>query len=102
MEFLGISLWLWILIAIWSSIWKALAFWKSARKNNLAWFIVFVLVNTIGVLEILYIYIFSERENKAEKEKKQDKCDHYFLPSGGKWSPEGQKTCQDCGKKIGT
>ena len=38
----------------------------------------------------------------SDKEKKQDKCDHYFLPSGGKWSPEGQKTCQDCGKKIGT
>ena len=39
---------------------ELLAFWKSARKNHLVWFIVFALVNTIGILEILYLYVFSE------------------------------------------
>lgn len=57
---LGISVWLLIVIVIWSGVWKFLALWKSARKNQLVWFIIFALVNTIGILEILYIYFFSE------------------------------------------
>lgn len=70
---LGVSLWLLVVMFIWSSVWKFLALWKSARKNNVAWFIVFALVNTIGVLEILYIYIFSERTNKSSIKSKQTK-----------------------------
>jgi hypothetical protein len=53
-----------ILLIIWTFVWKALALWKSARKGDVAWFIVMSLVNTLGILEILYIYIFSEKSNK--------------------------------------
>jgi hypothetical protein len=56
---LGISVWIIILVAVWSAIWKLLALWKSARKKHLAWFIVLALINTCGILEILYIYVFS-------------------------------------------
>jgi len=50
-----------ILIAvIWSLIWKGLALWKSAHKNSTTWFIVLLIVNTLGILEILYIFIFSK------------------------------------------
>ena len=49
-----------VVIAIWSLVWKGIALWKSSRKNQLAWFIVLLVVNTIGILEILYIYVFSE------------------------------------------
>ena len=48
---LGISLTLAIIIlaivAIWSIIWKGIALWKSAKKNHLVWFIVFLITNTI-------------------------------------------------------
>ncbi len=68
---LGISLWLIIIMIIWSSVWKFLALWKSARKGHVAWFVVFALVNTIGILEILYIYIFSDKTCcKANVKKK--------------------------------
>lgn len=70
---LGVSLWLLIVIFIWSSIWKFLALWKSARKGHTVWFIVFALVNTIGILEILYIYIFSEKPEKVKEKKKAAK-----------------------------
>ncbi len=70
---LGVSLWLLIVIFIWSSVWKFLALWKSARKNHLIWFVVFALVNTIGILEILYIYIFSEKPDESLKKRKQAK-----------------------------
>lgn len=57
---LGISMWLFVVILVWSWIWKVFAFWKSARRNHLVWFIVFVFVNTLGILEVLYLYVFSE------------------------------------------
>jgi hypothetical protein len=53
-----------ILLAIWSIPWKAWALWRSARRKDLAWFIVFTIVNTAGILDILYIFIFSK--NKKE------------------------------------
>lgn len=59
---LGISLWVFILILIWSAIWKLIALWKSARNNQLGWFITIAIINTIGILEILYIYVFSKKK----------------------------------------
>ena len=54
------------IIAIWTLVWKGLALWKSARKSHMIWFIVLLIVNTIGILEILYIYIFSKWGEKRE------------------------------------
>lgn len=67
--------WLFALLIIWSIVWKGIALWKAARLNDKAWFIVLLIVNTVGILEIFYIYIFSKRdenkdENKNEKNKK--------------------------------
>lgn len=68
---LGIPMWLLITIIVWSVIWKLLALWKSARKTHVAWFIIIFLLNTIGILEILYIYIFSEIRCERKKSKKK-------------------------------
>ncbi len=66
------------IISVWSLVWKGLALWKSARKNSMIWFIVLLVVNTVGILEILYIYVFSEMKKKksdsseeASKKKKR-------------------------------
>ncbi len=67
----GIPIWLIAIIFAWSFIWKLLALWKSAKKNNIVWFIVLAIVNTVGILEILYIYVFSEM--KISKKKKSMK-----------------------------
>ncbi|OHA46471.1 MAG: hypothetical protein A3A80_04260 [Candidatus Terrybacteria bacterium RIFCSPLOWO2_01_FULL_44_24] len=49
------------LLIIWSLIWKGMALWKAARSGQKAWFVALLLLNTAGILEILYIYIFSKR-----------------------------------------
>tara|TARA_Y100000034_G_scaffold134626_1_gene203611 strand:+ start:1168 stop:1569 length:402 start_codon:yes stop_codon:yes gene_type:complete len=54
-------------IGIWSLVWKGLALWKSARKTHKIWFIVLLIVNTIGILEILYIFIFSKLGKRNKK-----------------------------------
>ena len=48
--------------------------WKAARKNSPIWFVALIVVNTIGIFEILYIYLFSEiklDDLKSEKAKKK-------------------------------
>ncbi|MDD4761747.1 MAG: DUF5652 family protein [Candidatus Pacebacteria bacterium] len=52
------------LMLLWTAYWKGMALWKAAKKGDLKWFIAILIINTIGVLEILYIYLFSKkREN---------------------------------------
>jgi len=56
----GIATWLLAIILVWSAVWKLLALWKSARNSHLIWFIVMAIINTIGILPILYIFVFSK------------------------------------------
>lgn len=55
--------WLFALIVVWSITWKAIATWHAARNNQLAWFIALFIINTIGVLEIIYLFLFSKRKS---------------------------------------
>lgn len=56
--------WLLTLIVIWSIAWKAIATWHAARNNQLGWFIALFIINTVGVLEILYLAFFAKRKLK--------------------------------------
>ena len=47
-------------VAIWTIIWKGIALWKASRNNHKAWYIILLIVNTIGILEIVYIFFFSK------------------------------------------
>jgi methionyl-tRNA synthetase len=51
--------WVFLLLILWSIPWKGIALWKSARKRSVVWFTVLLIVNTLGILEILYIFLFS-------------------------------------------
>lgn len=51
-----------LIIIAWTLPWKGVALWKSARNDQLAWFIVLLLVNTLGILEILYIFFFQKQK----------------------------------------
>jgi methionyl-tRNA synthetase len=53
------GLWLIILIA-WSLVWKGLALWRAAERGETVWFIVFLLVNTAGILEIVYLFFIAK------------------------------------------
>ena len=51
-----------IIVAIWDAIWKAIAMWKSARANKLAWFICIAVFNTMGILPIVYILTHRKKD----------------------------------------
>jgi methionyl-tRNA synthetase len=52
------------LILLWILPWKGVALWKSARNGHKKWFIVLFLLNTLAILEIIYIFYFSKPEQK--------------------------------------
>ena len=45
-----------IIIALWTVFWKGLALWHSARRGAAAWFIALLIINTVGILEIVYLF----------------------------------------------
>ncbi len=49
-----------VILMLWSLFWKAWALWIAARRGEKVWFGAMIVVNTMGVLEILYIYVFSK------------------------------------------
>ena len=74
------SAWLWgipgvfILLAFWSLIWTGLALWHAARRSEKWWFLLFLVVHTAGIIEILYLVfvvkIFSHEKPLARKRRR--------------------------------
>jgi hypothetical protein len=65
---IGTPLWLTIIIivaAVWTIPWKGVALWKAARNGHLVWFIVLLIVNTLAILEIIYIFGFSKKKTQV-------------------------------------
>ncbi|MFA6270380.1 MAG: DUF5652 family protein [Candidatus Paceibacterota bacterium] len=61
--FLGMAGLLILVVALWTIVWKGMALWKAAQEKNKVWFVVLLLVNTVGILDILYLYVFSKRKS---------------------------------------
>ena len=54
-------------VGIWSVIWKGIALWKASENNSKPWFIALLIINTVGILEILYIFFFSKKAEQQDK-----------------------------------
>lgn len=52
-------------VAIWSLSWKGFALWRAARSSDKKWFIALLLVNSLGLLEILYLFIINKKIQSA-------------------------------------
>lgn len=64
-----------LLSIVWTLPWKGVALWKAAKKGHKAWFIAILIINTFGLLEILYFFFLSKYDfNLADLKNR-------FLPS---------------------
>lgn len=53
---------LFVLVAlIWTLIWKGLALWRAGERGDKAWFVALFVLNTLGILDIAYLYWFSKK-----------------------------------------
>ena len=48
------------LAMMWALVWKGFALWKSAELRQRYWFIAILVVNTFGVLEIIYLFLVAK------------------------------------------
>jgi len=56
--------WILLLITLWTLPWKGVALWKSAKNKQLGWFIAMLVLNTLAILEIIYIFYFSKKKKE--------------------------------------
>ena len=69
-ELLGIGFWMFLgALTLWSLFWKGLALWHAARLSHRKWFIAMLLLNTVGILDILYLYVFSKKNSRTSLDK---------------------------------
>lgn len=62
------------ILMLWSIFWKGVALWHSARRGEHIWFIVLMIINTAGLLEIVYLLFVAKipfRNLLSEHSQKQ-------------------------------
>ena len=59
------------LAIVWTLVWKGLALWRSAELGQKYWFIAILIINTLGILEIIYFF-FVARKYKVEVVEKTE------------------------------
>ena len=62
----GMPVWAIAALTLWSLPWKGVALWKAAQKKDVYWFVALLLINTAGILEILYIFVLSKMSWKKK------------------------------------
>jgi hypothetical protein len=56
--------WLLLLIVAWTLPWKGVALWKASRNSQKKWFIAILILNTLALLEIIYIFFFEKKKEE--------------------------------------
>ena len=49
---------------LWSITWKGLALWRASKNDSKPWFVALLVINTAGILEILYLFFFGKEQPK--------------------------------------
>ncbi len=70
-QFIQHNPWIVPLLALWILPWKGVALWKAAKNDQKGWFVALLVINTLAILEILYIFVFAKKkENLAQNQEK--------------------------------
>ncbi len=57
------------LLLVWSTVWKGFALWHAARNNQMTWYIALLIINTAGILEIIYLSFFQKSMSRRTIKK---------------------------------
>ena len=53
-----------VAVSVWSLLWKAVALYKAGTLRHKGWFTALFFINTLGILEILYVAFFSKSDRR--------------------------------------
>lgn len=47
-------------VFLWSLFWKGIGLWRAANNNQKYWFVAMLILSTVGILEIIYLFRFAK------------------------------------------
>ncbi len=50
-----------VLASIWSIVWKGIALWHASKNEQKSWYVVILILNTLGLLPIIYLIWFKPK-----------------------------------------
>ncbi|MEN9647379.1 MAG: hypothetical protein RLY57_183 [Candidatus Parcubacteria bacterium] len=59
-----------LMLTFWSIVWKGLALWKAAQRHERNWFMVILIVNTFGILDLIYYYFVGRNADSSDQRGK--------------------------------
>jgi hypothetical protein len=57
--------WMLVAIQLWELPWKGAALWRAAHNKHLGWFVALMLVHLAGLIDIIYLFYFSESKKRV-------------------------------------
>jgi len=48
-------------VLVWSYLWKCIALWKAARRDQVGWYVLIALAPPFGLLEMIYVFLVAPR-----------------------------------------
>ena len=51
-------------ILVWDLVWKGIALWKAARNGKTVWFVAMLIINSVGILPILYLLLVDDKRKQ--------------------------------------
>lgn len=54
--------WMFFPLIIWTIFWKGISLWIAVKNNKKWWFLALLVLNTFGILEIIYIFYVAKKK----------------------------------------
>ena len=51
-----------MVLLAWSQLMKGLAMWRAAKLSQRNWFVAILIINTVGILELVYLFKFATKK----------------------------------------
>lgn len=62
---LALSPFIWLLV-LFEIVLKGWALWKAARNGHTWWFVFLLVLNTAGILPIIYLFLYPEKKSRKK------------------------------------
>ncbi len=56
---------------------KGYALWHAAKRNETGWFVAMLILNTMGILELVYLYFIVKKWNKPHHHEHHNHTEHH-------------------------
>jgi len=54
------------IVSLWEIAWKGFGLWRAGKNNEPIWFIFMLIVNTAGILPIVYLAWFDKKKTNKK------------------------------------